>query len=156
MQKLFPSFLVPVSLQVRNWEHWNPIPSAQRQQFTQLLSEMSPHISSHISLSCMKTPALRSCSYISPSIQVLSFLRKLLVVVNGTDMPNWFPHNPVLLLLIIPVNLAAVPRSLAVNQEFTVPGAVEAQDIKISPRNSEPATRVSGGCKKALVNRKKK
>lgn len=42
---LFPSFLVPISLQVRNWEHWNPIPSAHRQHFTQLLSEMSPHIS---------------------------------------------------------------------------------------------------------------
>ena len=48
-------------------------------------------------------------------------------------MPNWFPHNPVLHLMIIPVNLATVPKSLAMNQELTVPGAVQTQDIKISP-----------------------
>lgn len=40
------------------------------------------------------------------------------------------------------------------NQELTVPGAVQTQDIKISPKHSQLATRVNGGWKKVLVNRK--
>lgn len=68
-------------------------------------------------------------------------------------MPNWFPHNPIHLLIIIPIALVTIRKNLAMNQELTVPGAVQTQDIKISPRHSELAAKVNGGCKKVLVNR---
>lgn len=59
--------------------------------------------------------------------------------------------------MIIPLNLYTVPRSLAMNHELTEPSAaVQTQDVKVSPRCSELAVRVSGGCKKVLVNRKKR
>lgn len=69
-------------------------------------------------------------------------------------MPNWFPYYPILLLMIIPINLVTVPKSLLIKQDLTVTGAVQTEDIKISPRHSEPATRVNGGCKNLLANTK--
>lgn len=143
---------------MRNWEHWNPILSAQRQ----IRSATEWNVTSHqlTYLPQLKENSLTEklfihfphySSFIFPGkvisgLKCVEFIRVSLW--NDTDMSNWFPHNPILLLMIIPINLSTVPNCLLMNQELMVPGAIQMQDIKVSSEHSEPATQVNRECKK--------
>lgn len=67
-------------------------------------------------------------------------------------MPRWFPRKSIPLLVIIHNNLVTAPKSLAMTQELSVPGAAQAQNVKVPPRHSEPVKAVNGGSKKSVDN----
>lgn len=65
-------------------------------------------------------------------------------------MPNWFPHNPV--LMTIPINLVEEPSNESGAHSARCCTNTGHKDISKTLRTRNKS---KGGCKKVLVNRKK-